>query len=130
MKKYIFFLFTFNFLFALEIIFPKNISIDNNLKSRFIQYWNFRGNLIFSKSYNFEMPYLKYLYTKTWYKNFFKNAPKIKKISIINIDCKNQICKINFNAKIRKIGYIYYSDKWIKIDNTWYHRFNDNPLPF
>jgi len=127
MKKLVL-LMTGIFLFALEINFSSGVLMQSNLKKRFVEYWNNRAHKQFYKTYDLELPYLKYLYSKDWYEDYFSNAPRIKKISIKRVNCKDNICKIGMVLKIYKNS-VYYTDKWIKVDNVWYHRFNDNALP-
>jgi hypothetical protein len=127
MKKLLI-LITAIFAFALEINFANGVLMQSDLKSRFIKYWQNRANKYFFKTYDLEMPYLRYLYSKEWYEDYFSLAPRIKKISIKKIDCKDNICYIHMLLKINKNN-VYYKDKWVKVDGIWYHRFNDNPLP-
>jgi len=115
------------FAFSFEINFH-NVSIDNSLKTKFTKYWTYRANREFSKTYKYELPYLQYIHSKEWYEDFFMLAPRIKKIDIKNIKCKNNICFIGMILKIGK-NKTYFRDKWIKVDKIYYHRFNDNPLP-
>jgi hypothetical protein len=116
------------FAFSFEVNFANGVLMKSDLKNKFIQYWSLRAEKKFDKTYKFEMPYLRYLYSKDWYEDFFSTAPKIRKISIKKIDCKNNICRIGI-VLYTKRNYIYIFDKWIKVDNVWYHRFNDRLLP-
>lgn len=127
MKKLLFLILAV-FSFALEINFANGVLMPSNLKNRFISYWSFRANKEFYKTYKFELPYLKYIHPKEEYEDFFADAPRIKRISIKNISCKNNICYIGMVLSIYK-NKVYYKDKWIKVDNVWYHRFKDSALP-
>jgi hypothetical protein len=127
MKKLLI-LFVAVFAFSIEINFAGGVLMKSDLKNRFVEYWSYRAKKRFYKTYGFEMPYLRYLYSQDWYEDYFSTAPRIKKISIKKIDCKNDICKIGIILYFGK-NYSYYTDKWVKVDNIWYHRFNDRPLP-
>jgi len=115
------------FAFAFQINF-NNLSMDKNLKNNFSKYWTYRAKRSFSDTYKYELPYLQYIHTKEWYEDFFMSAPRIKKIAVTKIDCKDNICYIPMLLKIGKAK-VYFKDKWIKVDKNWYHKFNDNPLP-
>ena len=128
MKK-LFLLFLGVLAFSLEINFANGVLMKSDLKERFVNYWNYRAHKEFSKAYNFEMPYLRYIHSKEEYEDFFANAPRIKKISVKRIDCKDNFCIIGMDISIYKKTF-YKIDKWIKVDNTWYHRYDDRVLPF
>jgi len=117
------------FAFSLEINFSNGVLMKSNLKNRFIYYWSARANRDFKDAYKYEMPYLQYIHSLEWYEDFFITAPRIKKIKIKKIDCKGNICYVSMLLKIGK-NYIFYKDKWIKVDKIWYHRFRDKALPF
>ena len=127
MKK-LFLLFLGVLAFSLEINFANGVLMKSDLKKRFVNYWNYRAHKEFSKAYNFEMPYLRYIHPKEEYEDFFANAPRIKKISVKKIECKGNVCYVGMVLKIYK-NEVFYKDKWIKVDNTWYHRYRDRALP-
>lgn len=114
--------------FSLEINFANGVLMQSDLKNRFVDYWNYRAHKEFDKTYNYEMPYLKYLHSKEEYEDYFEDAPRIKKIIVKNINCKNNICYISLLLKIYH-NYVFFKDKWVKVDNIWYHRYNDMLLP-
>ncbi len=128
MKKLIIFFATF--LFSAQITFNNSLLIPSSLKEKFISYWQARANKEFYKTFNYEMPYLRYLYSKDWYEDFFSSSPRFKSIYVKNFECKGNIC---FFTLLLKPKYskdtIFYKDKWVKVDNTYYHRFNDLLLP-
>jgi len=126
MKKLLIFLAVFAF--SLEINFSSGVLMRSDLKDRFVSYWADRANRDFKDAYKYEMPYLKYIHSLEWYEDFFITAPRIKKIKVKRIDCKDNICYVSMLLKIGK-NYIFYRDKWVKVDKIWYHRFRDNALP-
>lgn len=127
MKKLIFLIIAV-FSFGLEINFASGILMKSSLKNRFVNYWNYRAHKEFYKTYKFELPYLKYIHPKEEYEDFFNDAPRIKKVMVKHLECKDNICYVGMVLKIGR-EYVYYKDKWIKVDNIWYHRFKDSALP-
>lgn len=128
MKKLLFLVIAV-FSFALEINFANGVLMKSDLRNRFVDYWSYRANKEFYKTYNFELPYLKYLYSKDSYEDYFNNAPRIKKITVKRIICKENVCFVDLLLHIYKNN-VYYKDEWVNVDNVWYHRFNDRGLPF
>ena len=118
-------------LFGTEITFDKNLNIESSLKQKFQTYWELRGKKRFYKTYNMEIPYLNYLHNQDWYEDYFANAPRIKKIVVKKIECKNEKCNISmiFYPQYNPNDYSFIKDIWVKVNNNWYHRYNDNPLP-
>ncbi len=116
-------------LFSTTIEMSDKVQLDPNLKQRFENYWAKRGEGIFDSVYDQELPYLRYLHSRSWYKNFFANAPKFKKVVIKRIhSCTKNVCILGI-LLFKDSSPIYLYDKWIKINGKWYHRFNDSPLP-
>jgi len=116
-------------LFATDIIFK--LDIPNALKERFIEYWSNRGEKKFNVTYSMELPYLQYIHSKNWYKNFFSSAPTITKIEVLNKkQCTKKSCLLWM--ALYKQNYqepIYLYDKWLKINGMWYHKYDDSILP-
>ena len=134
MIKYLFsllFIFT-QIIWATNVKFDKEVSIDSSLKKEITKYWTDRGEEEFKKTYSQELPYLQYIHSKDWYRRFFKNAPDISVIKIKNIKNSNDnsyIFGILLYFKYNPKSPTFLYDKWLKIDNKWYHKYNDNPLP-
>lgn len=130
MRK-IFFLFLAVTLFGAKIEF-RPLNIEKSLKHKIKTYWNYRESSHYdlNRLYNMELPYLRFLYTKTEYRSF---APPLDFERVIF----NKIFQ-NKNQKIELGGWLvdidgekhYIHDLWVKMDGKWYHRVNDKLLPF
>jgi len=131
MKKIFLFFIFFIFSFSFEIDYSNNTLIKSSLKNRFETYWLYRANRKFNLCYSYEMPYLRYLYSKNWYLNYFFYSRKIKRIKVLKINCKNKnICYISMLLYYGSKNPVFFKDKWVKVDGVWYHRFYDRVLPF
>jgi hypothetical protein len=107
-------------------------SVPAELKKRITEYWEARRKRDFEHIYRYELPYLQYLHSKSWYLNFFKNAPKFKKIEVKKVkSCDENVCVLGLllykSNDLKSPIFLY--DKWIKVGKIWYHKFNDKPLP-
>jgi len=119
-------------LWATNIKFSKDILLSNDLKQEITNYWKDRGEEEFKKTYSQELPYLQYIHSKEWYRNFFRNAPSIALIKVEKIKKstdKSYILAILLYFKYNPKSPTFLYDKWIKIDGKWYHKYDDNPLP-
>jgi hypothetical protein len=121
----------------------KYVTLDSNLtfetlespqvlKKRFQEYWEYRSQNNFQASYEYELPYLKLLKNKQAYQSFFSNN-KYSNISLKKVSSGNNqeadiallwIKKYNVNGETSQ-----YQDKWVYIDNNWYHYYHASILP-
>lgn len=129
MKKAVLIISLLSFLFAVDITYNKGVLIPESLKNSFNKYWSLRADKRFYKTYQYELPYLNYLHSQEWYEDFFSTAPRIKKIKVKWVKCTKTKCKIGMILKIGKEN-VFYIDTWVNVDNRWYHKYNDNALPF
>ena len=129
MKLLIVLFFSLSFIFATTVEIPHKIHLEPSLVKNFQKYWEKRGERRFNEIYNKELPYLQYLHSQKWYKNFFVNAPKFKKVLVKKIhSCTQNVCILGI-LLFKDSSPIYLYDKWIKVNGKWYHRYNDSPLP-
>jgi len=111
---------------------PETLKLPKDLKVRILNYWENRSKKNFEATYQIELPYLKYLHTKEWYEKFFQDATLFSKVKIKKItQCDENICTVGLllNPKFSPETNIFLYDKWIKVDNLWYHKYVDSALP-
>ena len=128
----LFFSLAFIDLSAAEVSIPKNIQISKNLENRISDYWGKRAENDFKSTYSIELPYLNYIHSRKWYKKCFHNAATFSNVDIIKVfKCDSEICTLGLELTDEDTtdSKIFIKDKWINIDNTWYHRYDDSPLP-
>ena len=101
------------------------------LKKENLQYWDYSSKAMYAKSFDFELPYLQFLYPKEWYLNFRASDKR---------GYKTAITKIEFDPDERYLAYVTVEllykgskiklrEKWYKINTDWYHKFTPSYLP-
>lgn len=122
----------FNKEYKYAISLPKyEKELDPDLVKSFKEYWELFEKGEYDETYEYELPYQKFLHSKKWYKNFMLGSKKHLKFAIskIKIDPENKnivYIYIKFHNKYKKFTQ---RDKWIKVDGIWYHKFIDTILP-
>ena len=116
---------------AMACKFHSDVKIPKTLEKTLKQYWQYRCDKHFDKSYSYELPYLDFLHTKKWYENFFANQREFKKIEVKKVAKKRDDVVIMGILLYPSKGHdpIFLYDKWIKLDKKWYHKYDDRPLP-
>ena len=111
--------------------FKSDVKLPKNLAETMHEYWGYRCDKTFGKSYPHELPYLDFLHTRKWYEDFFANQRKFKKIEIKKVAKKSDDVVIVGILLYPSKGHdpIFLYDKWIKLDKKWYHKYDDRPLP-
>ena len=103
--------------------------VPHKLAKRYKEYWeNFSDNK-FDKTYKIELPYLQFIKNISWYKNFRGTSTgnfSIEGVAAKKID-DNIIhirTKIISNGQEEK-----FYDRWIFVNNVWYHYYYPSLLP-
>jgi hypothetical protein len=106
---------------------------DESLKAlsqRDLSYWEHMSQKEFDASYDYELPYLRYLKSLEWYKNF--NATNNQKFTIKQYD----ITLVDSHRAIIKHYYhgsdghsLNLEDRWVLVQNEWFHYFELSKLP-
>lgn len=107
------------------------VLVDSDSKvllKRALEYWNLHSQKKFEQSYQFEMPYQRYIYSLEQYQNF--NAPNYKEYTIIieKISIHGSEATLNLKYRLDKRRFSF-KDKWIKIKDKWYHQMKTKKLP-
>jgi hypothetical protein len=102
----------------------KDINIDKNLKGKITNFYSYLKNKKLYKMYLLESPSFRYFYPFEKYKAYYKGFKDIKEIKIAKIEKLepnfNKIyLQIFFSSDLSKP--VVYEDRWIKINNKWYH---------
>ena len=130
MKLLIIFSLLSSLLFATIVEIPSEIHLDSDLTKSFQKYWKNRGEREFDKTYDQELPYLQYIHSRKWYKDFFIDAPKFRKVLIKKVhSCTQNVCILGILLFKDTSSPIYLYDKWIRVNDKWYHRYSDSYLP-
>ena len=119
----------------------KYASIDENLivlnkeeialANRFIEYWDYRSQHQFDKSYHYEFPYYCFITPISKYIGESKTNNKAFNNIILSINYENldqtiawierKYIKNNFSS-IKK-------DKWIYVNGSWFHQYTSSAFP-
>ena len=139
--RYVIFLSIMLFIAGCSVKTPKptkNISYEQNYKKReyllllerFIQYWQNRVDGKIEDAWKYELPYQKYVTGFKQYKSLIGSYKgyhiqliEIKQVAPNVVIVTRKVYKTDPNNATTKY------DKWIKIDNTWYHKFYQNVFP-
>ena len=95
------------------------------------RYWSAFSAHDLETTYAMELPYQRYLHPFDWYRHFRADAKKGFTVTVTKVQ------KVPDNPNI---VYLYLSidfngdkgatrDKWIRVGDTWYHKFIDTLLP-
>jgi len=108
---------------------------DNQLQDKFCEYWRYRsfGDVI--NVLKLEAPYVKVMVDPEKYAAFIEankknvwNAVRIEKIEWIN----QNLIFVGFTAEIKdegtsiRVREVYFNDRWVLMNEKWYHAFEDN----
>jgi len=123
---------------GIKIPHSKNVAYDQNLSSnkkakllvkRFVEYWDARVRGDAKKSWEYELPYQKYL---TDFQTYRKLLTGYEKSQIV---LKRIIFQNNNKALIEREVFIGHKekvnkkDKWYYVKDNWYHKFYQSALP-
>jgi len=140
MIKYVFIIFALLAFFGCESKVEKyeykdvNISLTPSSKKeallvqRFAQYWHKRLNGDYNSSYDFELPSQRYLVSLKEYKNVL-GLYKGSKADLVHISYPHpDIAIVTRKMRIKNKAFTRL-DKWLFIDDNWYHKFYQTALP-
>lgn len=133
MKKLVLacFVFTFMLYGDCKVDVNSSLKIDKELKQKVSFYWKNKGERRYSDIYNLELPYLNFIHTKDWYEDYFNGAPKYSKVEVYDVKSVSKEI-VEFKLKIyfpNQKEPVWLGDRWIKVNKSWYHKYNDSPLP-
>jgi hypothetical protein len=106
---------------------------DGQLKKKFMDYWGYRSSGDDINALKLEAPYVKEMVVLEKYADFITagkkrrwNAVRIDKIEWLN----QNLVMIGFTAEIKEAASsrmmeVYFSDRWILMNEKWYHAFDD-----
>ncbi len=114
-----------------NISIDKNITNVENLKLRYQEYWEVFSKGEYDKSYAYELPYLNYIKSLQWYKDFNRIRKNDYKVSMLNIksypyDAKVALVRTRFQSPHKTFEL---SDRWVQVGDTWYHYYKQSLLP-
>lgn len=107
---------------------------DSQLKDRFGEYWGYRSVGDATNVLKLEAPYVKVMVDPERYAVFIDAAKNSawNSIRIESIEWKNQnLVLVGFTAKISdenaaiRFREVYFSDRWVLMNEKWYHVFDD-----
>ena len=111
----------------------KNITASTKkeqlLIKRFMEYWHYRQNGDFQKSWKYELPYQRYVTPYQKYKALISNIPGkrtvMEKVTYIEPNLAIIVRKVYKN----KSSSFLKKDKWIYAKDNWYHKFYQTIFP-
>ena len=112
-----------------------NLSIRDNrfkeLEDRHLDYWEAMSLADYDESYRFELPYLNFLKTNEWYREFRSGSREKYKIVIKGIESDSEDDNIAFvktHIILKHTDYTF-KDRWLYVNGTWYHSYSPSLLP-
>ncbi len=115
----------------------ENLSVDGNitqphqLQERFRDYWeaSSRGDL--NASYALELPYLNFLKSLEWYRDFKADDKRHYKATMLRVasekgDGDVALVRTNYQSDVMDINL---TEKWIYTNGQWYHFYSQSLLP-
>ena len=108
----------------------QNEPLYRKLIQRFKEYWHYRQKGDYKKSYEYELPYQRYLMPFIKYKplaagSYVGNKTILKDMYL---DKKNGIAILQRRVYFDN-SYKDKKDKWIFVNGQWYHKFYQSILP-
>jgi hypothetical protein len=101
-----------------------------SLKERNLLFWEYFSNKEFDKSYELELPHLRFQKSLAWYKTFFEPNRKGYKITLMTIEAIDEHRAIVKNLYEDNEGNSFtIEDKWVYVSEKWYHFFEFSKLP-
>ncbi|SLM29981.1 exported hypothetical protein [Desulfamplus magnetovallimortis] len=107
-------------------------NVPDALLKNIMEYWNFKGQLQFEKTYAFEAPHTKYQFSMEKYLNIHQKARKLNEVLLLNVeelfDIADIRVKIFFSDDDHSdINYQIINERWILLHGKWCHVFR-NPM--
>ncbi len=114
-----------------------NVTIENDikdlklLKNNFRDYWEASSKGDLNSSYSLELPYLNFLKSLAWYRDFKQDDKRHYKATMLHIkaeDDDNEVAFVRTNYKSDVMD-INLTEKWIYVNGQWYHFYSQSLLP-
>ncbi len=104
---------------------------EHTFIERFSDYWEANSLNDFEAAYAYELPYLNFLKSLDWYLDFKKTAKRRYNITLLEItpDSKDDdiiYARVHFDGKNLDVNL---TEKWIFINDIWYHSYSQSILP-
>ncbi len=114
----------------IEIKYKPANERERELIDSFAHYWHLRIKGDMKRAFSYELPYQKYVDGWTGYEEKVKPLNKNLKIELKDINFTSS--NVGIVTKIVKIKNrrLLQKDRWIYIDDRWYHKYHQNILPF
>ena len=93
------------------------------LERRYKEYWNSFSQKRFKKSYYYELPHQRFIYSLQWYQDFNKPNDQNYTIILKSIKLKNDYeahIKSQYVSSDNKTS-SNFIDKWYFVNGKWYH---------
>ncbi|GEM_PF-1221468 len=114
-----------------------NLTVENDikelevLKNNFRNYWEASSIGDLNASYALELPYLNFLKSLEWYRDFKADDKRhytatMLRISSENNDSEVAFVRANYTSDVMDINL---TDKWIYVNGEWYHYYSQSLLP-
>lgn len=101
-----------------------------SLKERNLLFWEYFSNKEFDKSYELELPHLRFQKSLIWYQAFYAPNRKNYKITLMDIETIDEHRAIVKNLYEDNAGNSFtMEDRWVFVDGKWYHFFEFSKLP-
>ncbi len=114
---------------------PGNIEWpDSQLEGKFREYWGYRSSGDAINVLKLEAPYVKVMVDPEKYAVFIKAGKNRvwNSVRIDSIEWKNQnLMLVGFTAEVKdeeasvRFREVYFSDRWVLMNEVWYHAFDD-----
>jgi len=99
------------------------------LAKRFIEYWDARIKGDTAKSWQYELPYMRYISTYENYKPMARGYYG-KKVVLMRVEPQNKDQAIVLRkVYITPDRYVVKKDQWFYVKDNWYHKFYQAILP-
>ena len=116
-----------------SFIFSNQIdNVPEKLLNRIAEYWEFKADLQFKSAYDLEAPHTRYQLTLEKYLNLHRKARKLNSVLLLNVDEFDDMVEIRlkteFNSGVAKKinnNFRIVTERWVKIDGSWYHVFSN-----
>ncbi len=122
---------------------PKSeyVSIDQNitlntknaqeLRNRFITYWDMRSRHLFDQSYSYELPYIRFLKNVEIYKSelsvTFRGFKTV--MTKLQFDDAGQTRATIYRDYIKDDVQLHQKSRWYLVNGTWYRKYDFSLFP-
>jgi hypothetical protein len=101
-----------------------------SLKERNLLFWEYFSSKEFDKSYELELPHLRFQKSLNWYKAFHEPNRKGYKITLMSIETLDEHRAIVKNLYTdNEENSFTMEDRWVFVGGKWYHFFEFSKLP-